>query len=81
MSQFVSNADERRAAEWVAARIRGDHERAARAENQGPITPLAILRAVQTAEPSLWLWPADPLARLDALVEQLTFIEHGLDDA
>lgn len=80
MTNFISNADERRAAEWVAAKIRGDYEQASHAEASGQIPILAVLRAVQTAEPALWLYPAEPLARLDHLIEHLVFTEHGLDD-
>lgn len=77
---FISNADERRAAEWVAARLAGDHEKIIRLEAEGHINPLSVYRTMEVAAAEYWLIRDEALARVEAHIEQLIFTEQGLDE-
>ncbi|MDF3305606.1 hypothetical protein P3H15_11300 [Rhodococcus sp. T2V] len=80
MPEYISAADERRAAAWTLRQIRGDLVGAQLVADDGPISALAVFRACTAAAPDLWLDPDAAADRLEGHVRQLLEHEHGIDD-
>ncbi|WP_064255533.1 hypothetical protein [Rhodococcus sp. HS-D2] len=79
MSGYITQADQRRAAAWLAAYLDDDHSGRRALEDDGPISPLAVANAVTTTLVGLDGGPA-AADQLRSYVRMLSEVEHGVDD-
>ncbi len=77
---FLTPADERRAAVLLVHLLRNDYAAAAAIEHDGPVSSLALVKAVTVVFPESWLDPDTVIARAEDYARVLVESEHGLLD-
>ncbi|MBF6393323.1 hypothetical protein IU443_25655 [Nocardia farcinica] len=77
---YLTPADERRAAVLLVHLLRDDHAAAAAIEHDGPVSSLALVKAVTVVFPESWLDPDTVIARAEDYARVLVESEHGLLD-